>query len=121
MNLAVPLNFTAQAQAAGAALHKITAPFGFMITAVSLTPIAFTGTPTGFSIDVNVGATAALAALAADVAGTPVNWKSRHHQGDDEVIRVAKDATVTIDVNLTGGVTPTVTYDLILWIVQGTV
>ncbi len=121
MNLAVPLNFSAQAQADADAVHKIKLPFGVMLTAVSLSPISFTGEPTGFTIDLNVDGAAKLAALAADEAGTPVNWKSKHHQGDDEVICVPKDGVVSIDVNLAGGTTPTVTYDLVLWLVQGTV
>ena len=121
MNLAVPLTLSAQAQADADAVHKIKLPFGAMITAVSLAPTSFTGTPTGFTIDLNVDDVEKLAALAADTAGTPVNWKSKHHQGIDEVIRVAKDSVVSVDVNLAGGTTPTATYDLILWLVQGTV
>lgn len=121
MNLAVPLSLSAQAQADADAVHEIKLPFGVMITAVSLTPTGFTGTPTGFTIDLNVDGVEQLAALAADVAGTPVLWKSKHYQGDDEVIRASKDGVVSIDVNLAGGTTPTVSYDLVIWFVQGTV
>jgi len=121
MNLPVPLSFSGQAVPATDAVHKIKLPFGVMITAVSLAPISFTGTPTGFTVDLNVDGVAKLAALAANTAGTPVNWKSKHHQGADEVIRVPKDGVLSVDVNLADGTTPTVTYDLIIWVVQGTV
>ncbi|MCO5214335.1 MAG: hypothetical protein M9936_31935 [Caldilinea sp.] len=122
MNLAVPFNIPLVGQADADAVRTIQFPFGVMITAVTVQPDAFTGTPTGFTVDLNVDGDATdVAALAANTAGTVVHWLSRHHQGDDEVIRVAKNTDVTLDVNLAGGTTPTVDGIVTLWFIQGTV
>ena len=122
MNLAVPFNIPLVGQADADAARTIQFPFGVMITAVTVQPDAFSGTPTGFSVDLNVDGDATdVAALAASTAGTAVHWLSRHHQGDDEVIRVAKNTDVTLDVNLAGGTTPTVDGIVTLWLIQGTV
>ena len=122
MNLAVPFNIPLVGQADADAVRTVQFPFGVMITAVTVQPDAFTGTPTGFTVDLNVDGDATdVAALAANTAGTVVHWLSRHHQGDDEVIRVAKNTDVTIDVNLAGGTTPTVDGIVTLWFIQGTV
>ena len=122
MNLAVPFNIPLVGQADADAVRTIQFPFGVMITAVTVQPDAFTGTPTGFTVDLNVDGDATdVAALAADTAGTVVHWLSKHHQGDDEVIRVAKETDVTLDVNLAGGTTPTVDGIVTLWLIQGTV
>ncbi len=122
MNLAVPFNIPLVGQADADAVRTIQFPFGVMITAVTVQPDAFTGTPTGFTVDLNVDGDATdVAALAANTAGTVVHWLSRHHQGDDEVIRVAKNTDVTLDVNLAGGTTPTVDGIVTLWLIQGTV
>ena len=122
MNLAVPFNIPLVGQADADAVRTIQFPFGVMITAVTVQPDAFTGTPTGFTVDLNVDGDATdVAALAANMAGTVVHWLSKHHQGDDEVIRVAKNIDVTIDVNLAGGTSPTVDGIVTLWFIQGTV
>ena len=122
MNLAVPFNIPLVGQADADAVRTIQFPFGVMITAVTVQPDAFTGTPTGFTVDLNVDGDATdVAALAANTAGTVVHWLSKHHQGDDEVIRVAKETDVTLDVNLAGGTSPTVDGIVTLWFIQGTV
>ena len=122
MNLAVPFNIPLVGQADADAVRTIQFPFGVMITAVTVQPDAFTGTPTGFTVDLNVDGDATdVAALAANTAGTVVHWLSKHHQGDDEVIRVAKNTDVTLDVNLAGGTSPTVDGIVTLWLIQGTV
>jgi len=122
MNLAVPFNIPLVGQADADAVRTIQFPFGVMITAVTVQPDAFTGTPTGFTVDLNVDGDATdVAALAANTPGTVVHWLSKHHQGDDEVIRVAKNTDVTLDVNLAGGTSPTVDGIVTLWFIQGTV
>lgn len=126
MNLPVPFVVPLTGQADADAVQTIQFPFGVMITAVTVQPGSFTGTPTGFTVDLNVDVAdtptaTAVAALAANTAGTPAHWLSKHHQGTDEVIRVAKNTDVTIDVNLAGGTSPTVTGIVTLWFVQGTV
>ena len=122
MNLAVPFNIPLVGQADADAVRTVQFPFGVMITAVTVQPDAFTGTPTGFTVDLNVDGDATdVAALAANTAGTVVHWLSKHHQGDDEVIRVAKNTDVTLDVNLAGGTAPSVDGIVTLWFIQGTV
>ena len=84
-------------------------------------PEAFTGTPTGFNVDVNVGETAAVKALAANTAGTAGEWKAGHLGGSKVAVAIAAGDAVTVDVNLAGGTTPTADYDVHLWLLEGTV
>ncbi len=77
------VNFSAQAQADADAVHGFVAPVGMTLVGVSVYPEAFTGTPTGFNIDVNVGETEVVKALAANTAGTAgdvVEQASRRRQ-----------------------------------------
>lgn len=59
MNLAVPFNIPLVGQADADAVRTIQFPFGVMITAVTVQPDAFSGTPTGFTVDLNVDGDAA--------------------------------------------------------------
>ena len=97
------ISFSAQAQGAANNVHGFKAPQGMTLVGLSVYPEAFTGTPTGFNVDVNVGETEAVKALAADTAGTAGEWKAGH-----------------LDVNLAGGTTPTADYDVHLWLLEGT-
>jgi hypothetical protein len=115
------VNFSAQAQADADAVHGFIAPVGLTLVGVSVYPEAFTGTPTGFNVDVMVGETEAVKALAANTAGTAVQWKSKHLGGTNAAVAVAAGAVVTVDVNLAEGTTPTADYDVCLWLLPGTV
>ena len=112
--------FSAQAQGDADAVHGFVLPVGMTLVGVSLYPEAFTGTPTGFNIDVNVGESEAVKALAAGTAGTAGVWKARHFGGTDAAVALAAGAAVTVDVNLAGGTTPTADYDVVLWLLEGT-
>ena len=115
------VNFSAQAQADADAVHGFVAPVGMTLVGVSVYPEAFTGTPTGFNVDVNVGETEVVKALAANTAGTAGTWSSKHLGGANTAVAIAKAAVVTVDVNLVEGSTPTADYDVCLWLLPGTV
>ena len=114
------ISFSSQAQGDADAVHGFKAPIGMTLVGVTLYPEAFTGTPTGFNVDVNVGETAAVTALAANTAATPGEWKTGHLGGSKVAVAIAAGDAVTLDVNLAGGTTPTADYDVHLWLLEGT-
>ena len=115
------MSFSSQAQGDADAVHGFKAPIGMTLVGVTLYPEAFTGTPTGFNVDVNVGEAAAVTALAANTAGTAGEWKAGHLGGSKVAVAIAAGDAVTLDVNLAGGTTPTADYDVHLWVLEGTV
>jgi hypothetical protein len=114
------ISFSSQAQGDADAVHGLIAPTGLTLVGVTLYPEAFTGTPTGFTVDVNVGETEAVKALAANTAGTAGEWKAGHLGGSKAAVAIPTGAVVTLDVNLAGGTTPTADYDVHLWLLEGT-
>ena len=117
----VCVSFSAQAQGDADAVHAFVAPVGMMLVGAVVHPEAFTGTPTGFNIDVNAVETEVVKALAADTAGTAGVWKARHLGGSNAAVSVAAGTEVSIDINFAGGSTPTGDYDIQLWLLPGTV
>ena len=117
----VCVSFSAQAQGAANNVHGFKAPQGMTLVAVSVYPEAFTGTPTGFNVDVNVAGAAAVSAVAANTTLTAGEWKARHYGGANDPVAIAGGQTVTVDVNFTGGTTPTADYDVQLFCLMGTV
>lgn len=114
-------NFSAQAQTDADGVHVVKLPFGITIVGVTLCAESFTGSPTGFNIDIQDDSTDVITAVAANVAGTPGEWKSTHLGGSDAPVLVAAGSVVEVDVNLTGGSTPTADYDVTLFALAGTV
>ena len=112
--------FSAQAQGAANAVHGFVPPVGMTLVGVTVYPEAFTGTPTGFNIDVNVGAAEPVKALAANTAGAAGTWKARHFGGSNAAVAITAGDVLTIDINLAGGTTPTADYDVVLWLLGGT-
>ncbi len=112
--------FSAQAQGDADAVHGFVPPVGMTLVGVTLYPEAFSGEPTGFNIDLNVGESEAVKALAANTAGTAGAWKARHFGGTNTAVALAAGDAVTLDVNLAGGTTPTADYDVVLWLLEGT-
>jgi hypothetical protein len=112
--------FSSQAQGDADAVHGFKAPVGLTLVGVCVRPEAFTGTPTGFSVDVNVGETEVVKALAANTAGTPGEWKTGHLGGTAVPVAITAGDEITVDVNFTGGTTPTADYDLQLMLLVGT-
>jgi hypothetical protein len=113
------LSFSSQAQGAANGAHGFKAPIGLTLVGVTVFPEAFTGTPTGFNLDINVGETEVVKALAANTAGSSGEWKTAHFGGAKLPVAIAAGDEVTVDVNLAGGTTPTADYDVHLWLLEG--
>ncbi len=115
------ITFTAQAQGDADGVHGVELPVGMTLVGVSLRPEAFTGSPTGFDVDIQAGGVDVVTAVAANTAGTAGSWRSAHFGGSAAPVAIAAGATLEVDVNFTGGTTPTADYDLVLWLLPGTV
>ena len=89
MSNLVCMSFSSQAQGDADAVHGFVAPVGLTLVGVTVYPEAFTGTPTGFNVDVNVGETEAVKALAANTAGTGGEWKAGHLGGSKVAVAIA--------------------------------
>lgn len=114
------VGFSAQAQGDADAVHGFVAPVGLTLVGATVYPEAFSGEPTGFNLDVNVGEAEAIKALAADTAGTSGEWKTGHFGGARTPVAIDAGDVVTVDVNLAGGTTPTADYDMLLFLLVGT-
>ncbi len=111
--------FTVEAQAAADNVHEFTIPRQMTIVGISLCAEAFTGSPTGFSIDVVDDGSHVISAVAANTAGTPGTWLSKHYGGSNDPVAIAASSVVGVDVNFTGGTSPTADYTLIIWALMG--
>jgi hypothetical protein len=107
--------FDAQAQGDADGVHVFQALRGFTLVGASLCAEALTGTPTAFDVDVQDDGSDVITALAAHTAGTPGTWLSTALGGSNDPVHVAADSTVEIDVNFTGGSSPTADYHVQLW------
>jgi hypothetical protein len=117
----ITFTFSAQAQADADGVHTVKMPFGITIVGVTLCAEAFTGSPTGFTIDIQDDTSDVITAVAANSAGTPGEWKSTHLGGSNAPVVVDAGSAVEIDVNLTGGTSPTADYDVAIFALAGTV
>ena len=117
----ITFNFSAQAQADADGVHTIQVPFGITIVGVTVCAEAFTGSPTGFNIDIQDDAADVITAVAANAAGTPGEWTSTHFGGSNDPVVVAAGSEVEVDVNLTAGSSPTADYDITIFALVGTV
>lgn len=113
--------FSAQAQADADGVHTLYAPVGLTLVGVTVCAEAFTGSPTGFNVDVQDDGADVVTAVAANTAGTPGSWLAAHLGGSESAVAIAAGSEVEIDVNLTGGSSPTADYDVTLWCLAGTV
>lgn len=114
------INFSAKTQGDADAVHGVKIPVGMTLVGVMVFPAAIAGSPTAATFDVNAGASAVVSALAVSEAGTAATWLSRHLGGSNAPVALAKDTALTVDVNLAGGTSPTVSYDVTLWLLAGT-
>jgi hypothetical protein len=117
----ITFSFSAQAQADADGVHLVKVPFGITLVGVTLCAEAFTGSPTGFNIDIQDDTADVITSVAANSAGTPGEWKSTHLGGSNAPVVVAAGSVVEVDVNLTGGSSPTADYDVTLYALAGTV
>lgn len=117
----IPFNFSAQAQVTANGVHTVKVPFGMTIVGVTVCAEAFTGSPTGFNIDIQDDTVDVITAVAANSAGTPGEWKSTHFGGSNAPVFVAAGSVVEVDINLTAGSSPTADYDVTIYALAGTV
>lgn len=98
--------------------HKFTALQGFTVVGMSLCAAAFTGTPTGFNVDLNDDGVGVITAVAANAAGTTGEWKSSAVGGSADPVTIARGSVVTVDLNFAGGTSPTAEYTLVIYYVS---
>ena len=89
------------------------------IVGVSFEPTVFTGTPTGCTIDIQDDATDVIAAITANTALTPGVWQSVHMGGTEAPVHIVAGSEVEVDLNLTGGSSPTAAFTLVIWYLGG--
>jgi len=112
--------FTGQAQVAANGAHQFKTPRDLTIVGVDLVAEAFTGTPTAFTIDIQDDGTDAIAAIAASTAGTVGTWRSENFNGSNSPVTIAGGSTIDIDINFTGGSSPTADYTITIYTLMGT-
>ena len=89
------------------------------IVGVSLEATVFTGTPTGFTVDIQDDGTDVIAAITANTALTPGVWQSVHMGGTNAPVHIAAGSEVEVDLNLTGGSSPTAAFTLLIYYLAG--
>lgn len=113
------LSFTVEEQDDGDSIIGFEALEAMTIVGVSLCAEAFTGTPTGFNIDIQDDAADVITAVAADTAQTPGTWLSVHMGGTEDPVYIAAGSEVEVDVNLAGGTSPTADFTLLIYYLAG--
>ena len=113
--------FTGQAQQAANGVQLWQVPVGMTIVGVTLCAEAFTGTPTGFNVDIQAAGADVITAVAANTAGTVGTWWSTHCGGSNAPVSVAAKTTLEVDVNFSGGTTPAADYAVVIYALPGTV
>ena len=109
------MTLTGKGVAATNTYHEFTAMQGMTVVGASLCAASFTGTPSGFNVDLNDDGAAAITALAANTAGTPGEWRSTALGGSNDPVSIARGSNVTVDVNFSGGTAPTADYTLLIY------
>lgn len=89
------------------------------IVGVSLCATVFSGSPTAFTVDIQDDGTDVIAALTASTALTPGVWQSVHMGGTEAPVHIAAGSKVEVDMNLTGGSSPTAEFTLVIWYLGG--
>lgn len=113
------LSFTVDAQDDADGVIEFEALEDMTVVGVSLCAEGFTGTPTGFDVDLQDDGTDAITAVAASTAGTPGTWKTAHVGGTEAPVRIAAGSAVEVDVNLSGGSSPTADFTLLIYYLAG--
>jgi len=117
----IAFTVSSQAQADADGVHTIYTPVGLTLVGVTLCAEAFTGTPTGFNVDIQDDGSDVITAVAANTAGTPGSWLTPQLGGTETPVAVAAGSEIEVDVNLTAGTSPTADYDVTIWALTGTV
>jgi len=113
------LTFTVEAQADADGVIEFEALEHMTIVGVSVCAEAFTGSPTAFDIDIQDDGTDVITAVTASTAGTPGTWKTPHMGGTQSLVAIAAGSSVEVDVNLTGGSSPTADFTLLIYYLAG--
>jgi len=113
------ISFQVPALAAASSVVDFSALEEMTVVGVSLCATVFTGTPTGFDIDIQDDGTDCITAIAANTALTPGTWKSTMMGGTESPVVIAAGSEVEIDLNLTGGSSPTATFTVVIWYLAG--
>lgn len=113
------LSFAAEAQDAANGVFEFEALEDMTIVGASLCAEAFTGTPSGFNADIQDDGSDVITGIAANTAGTPGTWKTPQMGGTETPVHVAAGSSVEVDVNLTGGSSPTADFTLLIYYLAG--
>lgn len=113
------LSFTIEGQDDADGVVEFEALEAMTIVGISLCAEAFTGTPTGFNVDVQDDGSDVVTAVAANTAGTPGTWKTAHMGGTETAVHVAAGSSVEVDVNFAGGTSPTADFTLLVYYLAG--
>ena len=117
----VCFTLSSQAQADADGVHTLYAPVGLTLVGVTVCAEAFTGGPTGFNVDIQDDGVDVVTAVAASTPATPRAWLTPHFGGSQTPVGIAAGSKIEVDINLTGGSSPTADYDVTLWCLAGTV
>lgn len=113
------LSFTVEGQEDADGVIEFEALEDMTVVGVSLCAEAFAGTPTGFDVDVQDDGGDVITGVDASTAGTPGTWKSVHMGGSESAVHIAAGSSVEVDVNLTGGTSPTADFTLLIYYLAG--
>lgn len=113
------MTFTVEAQDDADGVIGFDALETMTIVGVSLWAEAFTGTPTAFDIDIQDDGNDVITAIDASTAKTAGNWQSTMMGGTNDPVTIAAGSEVEIDVNFTGGSSPTADFTLAIWYLAG--
>ena len=111
--------FTAQEQVTADSVFTFQTLEAMTIVGISLEALAFTGTPTGFNIDIQDDEEDVITAVAADTALTPGTWLTPHFGGVEIPVHIAAGSEVEVDVNLVAGTAPTADFTLLIYYLAG--
>ena len=108
--------FTAQAQLDADGVFAFDTPVALTIWGVSLCAESFANTPTTFTADIQDDGTDVITAVAASTALTPGTWYTPALGGTETPVHIAAGSDIEVDINFTGGSSPTADFTLVLYV-----
>jgi len=115
----VAIGLKVATQAAGNALATVKLPFKAMLVGMSGALDAVTGSPTAVTVDVNddgAAITGFTAVALGTTAGAAETVKTTHLGGTVAPVEIAADSEVDVDVNISGGSSPTAGATVVLFL-----
>jgi hypothetical protein len=120
---AIPISLKFHTQAAGNALCGFEALEDLTLVGASLSLDAVTGTPTAVTMDVNddgAGIAGFTAVSVGTTAGAVTPVKTTHYGGAVAIpADIAAGSEVDVDLNFSGGSSPTAGGTVVLWVLPG--